>query len=368
MLFAELKKIWRPGVVLLVLLVSVLFFFSFLYQWIKPFTWENDSFNTEIGILSDWITEYGNYIDDEEFNQIVENYNSILSQAASVIGEDSYFEENGIKDYEEYLQYAQNAINGYEGYNYNVYTDMRSLILQNTGYSSIYLQEYESIMQHYKDAGNGSSSVLPHTVMRYTNNYLVYLTILCLVCAFFMSAIVMVSDQSSNVVAAQYSSKRGKKIYQMQYFAMVGSSILIVSIIVTIGLSAWKSTGVMVFADSDLKSFLNTQNPVIDLTYGKYIALFVAMIYLLAIGMSSIIFCLSAHSSNMIAMLLKTIPVLVVGCIVALLLQDVFFEENVIYHLLKIKYGEVLVVLIFFVTGIFLNMVNYKFLKRRDCL
>jgi hypothetical protein len=368
MLFAELKKIWRPGIVLILLIVSVLFSFSFLYQWIKPFTWENDSFQVELEILSDLIDKYGNSIDNEEFARIEDDYQNILYQGTSVIEENTYFQEQGVQNYEDYLQYAQNAINGYDGYDYNVYSEMRHLIEQNTGYSSMYLQEYESIMQKYKSSGSENNSILPVEVMVYTNNYLVYLTMLCMICVFFVSAPVMVSDRMNNVVAAQYSSRRGKKIYRIQYFGMMLSSVLIVSMVVLIALSAWKTTGAMVFADSNLSSFLNTGNPVLNLTYGNYIGWFVIMMYALSLGISSIIFLLSAHSSNMIAMLLKTLPILVIGCIVAMLLQDAFFEENTLYHLLKIKYCEIYVVFMLFAAGLIINVGNIKLLKTRDSL
>lgn len=116
-----------------------------------------------------------------------------------------------------------------------------------------------------------------------------------------------------------------------------------------------------------MQSFLNTESPVISITYKSYILLFLFLIYLMAIGMGSIIFFLSAQSANIIVMLLKTIPALVLGLIVALLLQDAFCERNVMYQLVNIKYCEVIVGTIIFVIGLSLNLYQYKVLRKKDC-
>ncbi len=138
MFTAEMKKIWTFRTVLAIIIFSILFFFSFLFQWIKPFQWEGDSLNVRLDILSDWIARYGNNIDQAEFVEIEDGYNDILYQAWSTIDGNSYFSENGIQDYGDYLDYEQKAINGYEEYDYSVYSKMRSLLEENTGYSRIW--------------------------------------------------------------------------------------------------------------------------------------------------------------------------------------------------------------------------------------
>ncbi|MBD5524104.1 MAG: hypothetical protein HDR04_06740 [Lachnospiraceae bacterium] len=367
MFAAEMKKIWTFRSMLLIIFFSVLFFYSFLYQWIKPFRWEEDSLNVRLDILSDWIARYGNTIDQTEFEEIEDGYNDILYQAWSVIGENSYFEENGVEDYEDYLDYEQNAINGYEGYDYSVYAKMRSLIAENTGYSRIWFQEYENMMQEYRAYGKERNSILPFEVYVYTGNYLMYLAIWCLVCVFFIAAPVMVNDRENNIVAAQYSSRIGKKTYRMQYVCTMFSVFIVVSSITVIGMLAWRTTGVFLFAGSDMSSFLNTEVFAISVTYGKYIILFIIMVYLLALGVSGILFCLSAHSPNMTSMLLKAIPALAGGILIVLLLQNALCESNLIYRLTGRKYCEVVVTAVILTAGILLNLGSYKALYKKDC-
>lgn len=366
MIFAELKKILRPESILIIVILSFLLFTSFLYRWIKPFIFKGDSFNTRIGILQTWIDDYGNSIDETEFKEIEANYNDILCQSAAMIADTDYFNEHGINNYEEYLNYAQNAISGNAGYDYGVYSKMRDMVSENTGVSPIYLQEYEAILTVYKSCGAEKNHILPFEVITYTNNYFTCLAIWCFVIVFVLAAPVMVNDRASNVVSAQFSSKIGKRIYGIQYITMSAASFAVVSIMIAIGLIAWSQTGALAFAESNFNSFLNRDIPAVSMTYSDFIKIFIGIIYLLSLGISSIVFFLSARSSNAIEMLLKTIPVLVLGCFLALLLQGAFLESNFVFEITKIRYWEVYISIFVFLTGLILNLGGYRFILKHD--
>ena len=368
MLMAELKKIWRPITVLFILLLSVLLYFSFMHRWVKMFGYGDgtDIMSVEMNILSDWIDKYGNTIDQTDFVEIEAVYRLHLSQADAVIAGDDYFRDNGVNDYEDFLDYEQNY-HTQEGYDIHVYREMVRLITENSGYSPIYFQEYKHLIQQYKTFSERGDSILPSQVMTYTNYYLAFLAVWCLICVFFVAAPVMVNDRGNNVVPAQYSSKKGKKIYRVQYVSMLISSVFVVSICIFIGMAVWRTTGTFTFAGSNLASFLNTEIPVISMTYKSYILFFLLLICLMAIGMGSIIFFLSAQSANIIVMLLKTIPVLALGLIITLLLQNAFCESNVMYQLINIKCCEVIIGIIIFVVGLTLNLYKYRIMQKKDC-
>lgn len=368
MLMAELKKIWRPGTVLFILSLSVLLYFSFMHRWVKMFGCGDgtDSLSVKMDILSDWIDRYGYSIDQKDFVEIEAVYRLHLTQADAVIAGGDYFRDNGVNDYEDFLDYEQNY-HIQEGYDAHTYREMVRLITENSGYSPIYFQEYKHLIQQYRTFSERGESILPYEVMVFTNNYLVYLAVWCLICVFFVSAPVMVNDRGNNVVPAQYSSKKGKKVYRVQYASMVMSSVFVVSVCIFIGMAAWRTTGSFTYADCNLASFLNREIPVISITYKSYVLLFLLLIYLIAIGMGSIIFILSAQSANIIVMLLKAIPALALGLITVLLLQDVFCESNVMYQLINIKCCEVIIGTIFFVAGLSFNLYQYKVLRKKDC-
>lgn len=367
MLMAELKKIWRPGTVLFILILSVLLYFSFMHQWVKMFGYGDgtDSFGVKMDILSDWIDKYGYSIDRTDFVEIEAVYRLHLTQADVVIAGNDYFRDNGVNDYEDFLDYKNHVAQ--EGYDVHTYREMVRLITENSGYSAIYFQEYKDLIQQYRTFSERGESILPYEVMIFTNNYLVFLAVWCLISVFFVSAPVMVNDRENYIVPAQYSSKKGKKVYRVQYVSMLISSFFAVSVCIFIGMAVWRTTGTFTFAGCDLASFLNTEIPVISITYKSYILLFLLLIYLIAIGMGSILFFLSAQSANIIVMLLKTIPALALGIIIALLLQDAFCESNVMYQLINIKCCEIIIGIMILVVGLSLNLYKYKVMQEKDC-
>ena len=368
---AEMKKIWRPGIIALGIILSLLLYFSLMYRWVKPFTQYRDSTGTDslgmtLELCNKFMEKYGNDIDADEFAGIKREYTQLLSLAGEKITENELFVRNGINNYEDYLQYMQKAVNGDERYDYGIYSKMRDLIIQETGKSPIYFETYETIMQQYETAGRNRTSVLPAEVVLYANNYFVYLIIWCLICTFLIAAPVMVNDRANHVIASQYASKIGKKIYGTQYLCMVISTMMIVSMIVCVALFIWRTTGTLQYENSKIMSFLNTETSVVTLTYGQLLRYFVLITYLLTLGITNIVFYLSANSTNVIHMLIKTIPVLIAGCLIGLFMQGALCQSNSIYSMCHIPYCELIIAFIVFAVGLVLNFRNYRRLRRED--
>lgn len=120
---AEMKKIWTPGVIALMAIVSLLLFFAFLFRWVEPFQFHGgtDRLEVTLKLCNDWIGKYGSSIEADEFAEMEKEYEQLFLTASAMIAEDSLFSRNGIKDYGDYLQYMQNALSGYEGYDYGTY-------------------------------------------------------------------------------------------------------------------------------------------------------------------------------------------------------------------------------------------------------
>lgn len=368
MFMAEMKKIWKTGIIALIIIISILLFSTFMLRCVTPFLYDDGSDSTEVTLelYSGFIDKYGNTIDENEFVEIENEYTQLLYGANAMIKETDLFIQNDVHDYEDYFQYMQNAIQGYDGYDYNIYAQMRELIIQATGKSSMYIEIYEDFMQQYKSADTDRTSILPFEILAYANDYFVSVIIWCLLCAFLIAAPVMVNDRASHVVANQYSSKKGKKIYRTQYLCMMLSVLVIVSIITLISMLIWKTTGTLQYANSEISSFLNSETSVLPLTYGRFILYFIIIAYLLTLGIANIVFFLSSKSVNAINMLIKAIPVLIAGCFLGLFMNGLFCEINRIYKLFHIAGCELIIVLVIFVIGVFLNVKNYRTLLRKD--
>ncbi len=371
MFYAEMKKIWKPTIIIIIVMISILIFFSFMFGCIKPFHAGDgdDSLGVKLEICSDLTAKYGNSIEPDEFAEVENDYSQLMSGTDSVISENELFAQNGVSNHEDYIRYMQNAINGSEGYDYAAYSEMRDMIINETGLSPLYFEVYEDILQKYREAyaaGDGRTGILPFEILVYSNNYFVYLIILCIICAFPAAALVMVNDRSSNISACQYSSSKGRRIYMIQYMCMNISVTIITSIAAAAALYMWKTTGAFKYAGSAISSFLNEEVSVMSLTYGCLVVYFIIIAYILALGTSGIVFFLSANSTNIINMLTKAVPVTVAGCIIGLLMQDAFCESNAIYSAVHIPYCELITAFIVFAVSISLNIINYRLLLRHD--
>lgn len=366
--YEEMKKIWKPGTVALILGISILLFVTFMLRCIRPFQHSDGSESTgmTLELCRDFMEQYGNNIEAEEFTEIEEAYQQFLDGTNEMISQTELFMQNGITDYEEYFQYMQKAILGYEGYDYNTYAKMRELIIQETGKSSMYFEIYEDFMEQYQSATAGRTSILPFEILSYTNDYFAVMILWCLICTFFLSAPVMVTDRANHMTANQYAGKRGKKIHKIQYRCMNVSVLILVSMVTLVSILLWNTTGTLKYRDSGINSFLNSETSVIPLTYGGLILCFILIAYFLTLGIAKIVFYLSSRSTNAINLLVKAIPVLAGGCLIGLFMSGLLCESNRIYQILSIPGCELLLAVAMFLTGVFINGRNYRMVRRRD--
>lgn len=366
MILQELKKIWTPMRIVLLIVVSVLMYSSFLAPIVHRFKTESgiDAFQEKMKISKEWIARYGNTIEAEEFFQIEKEFEKIKTDISASMSKKDIFVQCGIETYEEFLAYGNNALNGKAGFAYQKYREMQEVLFEGTPYHAIYLQEYETMIKEYTKNSKGQNSVLPYEVIVYTTDFLLYLALWCLIVVLLLSAPVMVNDVASNMNREQYSSKVGRSIYIKQYGCTIVSVLLAELIVIAIGMIAWKTTNTSAFLKTGLDSFMYLMEPTLNMNYGALFVCFIAIMLLLGIGIGSMAFCLSARSSHMIAMLIKITPVAVVAGIYIFGLENAFFKENVFYSVMHIAGIEMILAGIFAVFGIIWNMFQYKDIKK----
>lgn len=367
MVLQELKKIWTPMRVILLILVSVLMYTSFLSPNVRRFdTGGNgfDAFQEKMQISKEWIENYGDTIEPEEYSKIEKEFEEIIAQISVNMSQKEIFNECGVGSYEELLIYGTNAINGKEGYDYNKYKTMQEMLFEGTPYNFIYLQEYKKMVADYGEAIEGHNAILPREVFIYTTDFLMYLSLWCFVTVLLISAPVMVNDVASNMNKEQYSSKVGRRIYKVQYWCTIVSVLVTEIIVIAAGMAIWNTTDTFVFSGAGLNSFMYAIEPALDIRYADVFTLFVVIALLLGIGVGSITFCLSSRSSNVISMLMKVTPLAVVIGMYILGLGNAFYKDNVFYGLLHIPGIEVMIAGIIAVVGVVVCMVNYKNVKK----
>ena len=249
MILQELKKIWTPMRIVLLIVISLLVYCSFLSPIVKRFEAGEgmDAFQEKLCISREWMMEYGTTIEAEEFADIEKRYDEIIAEIEKSMVQKKAFVECDVKNYEEFLEYQTNALNGKEGFDYPKFKEMDQTLFADTPYSSIYLQEYEKMMMDYEMASEGCYNVLPDEVILYSTEFLRYLSLWCLIVVLMVAAPVMVNDVASNMNREQYSTRIGRKIYKIQYFCTMLSVLLVEVVVIAFGMAVWEKTNAFDF-------------------------------------------------------------------------------------------------------------------------
>lgn len=366
MILQELKKIWTPMRIVLLIVISLLVYRSFLSPIVKRFEAGEgmDAFQEKLCISREWMMEYGTTIEAEEFADIEKRYDEIIAEIEKSMVQKKAFVECDVKNYEEFLEYQTNALNGKEGFDYPKFKEMDQTLFADTPYNSIYLQEYEKMMMDYEMASEGCYNVLPDEVIIYSTDFLRYLSLWCLIVVLMVAAPVMVNDVASNMNREQYSTRIGRKIYKIQYFCTMLSVLLVEVVVIAFGMAVWEKTNAFDFGKVGLASFMYPVKPTLHITNAEVFGLFMAIMGLMGIGAGSMAFCLSSCSNHVIAMLMKVTPLTVIAGAYILSLENVFYKNNLLYGFLHISGIEIIPAIIIFVTGILCNIVRYKRIDR----
>lgn len=365
MILQELKKIWTPMRIVLLIVISILMYRSFLSPIVKRFEAGEgmDAFQEKLCISREWMMEYGTTIEAEEFADIEKRYDKIIAEIEKSMVQKKAFVECDVKNYEEFLEYQTNALNGKEGFDYPEFKEMDETLFADTPYSSIYLQEYEKMMMDYEMASEGCYNVLPDEVIIYSTDFLRYLSLWCLIVVLMVAAPVMVNDVAGNMNREQYCTRIGRKIYKIQYFCTMLSVLLVEVVVIAFGMAVWETTNAFDFGNVGLASFMYPVKPTLHITYAEVFGLFMVIMGLMGIGAGSMAFCLSSCSNHVIAMLMKVTPLTVIAGAYILSLENLFYENNLLYGFLHISGIEMIPAFIIFVTGILCNIVRYKLLR-----
>lgn len=365
MILQELKKIWTPMRIVLLVVVSFLMYYSFLNPIVKRFEAGNgiDSFQEKMRISKEWIMEYGSTIEAEEFIDIEDKYIKIITKIEESMLQKKIFVECAVKNYQDFFEYQTNALNGKEGFHYKKYREMEAELFTGTPYNSVYLQEYKAMMESYKKASLDCHNILPEEVIIYSSDFLRYLFLWYLVLVLLLAAPVMVNDAASNINIEQYTTKIGRRIYKKQYFCTIVSILFAEAVVIIFGMNIWKTTNAFDFAKVGIASFLYSVKPTLQIAYGEIFSMFMIIMGFVGVGAGSIAFCLSSCSNRMISMLTKIIPLAVITGIYILSLESIFYENNVLYSFTHISGVEIIVAIIIFVIGIIFAVMRYQWIK-----
>jgi len=144
----------------------------------------------------------------------------------------------------------------------------------------------------------------------------------------------IVTDRAKNVHLLQYTAKHGRKILKEQLITVILSAFLLTTALLLVFGTIYSTNGAWPFWNNGLTSFLNLIVTFFwfDITYGQYIAIYIALLYVLCLGAAAIAFMLSRFSQNLIALIFKLIPAFaVLGALCFSVFYCTFSSTNILY-------------------------------------
>ena len=335
----ELKKIWRPGLLLAIALIGLVFYDARPGFYLEHF-WNASNLRLSAG----WLEAYGTTMEPEERAQLDGQLEELEAEFAEQVAHITGDAEAGITDYESYLDWEENYHNStraetrteedsdlswaiYYTTNLNI---VESLIQFMENYDTLaageapefwggevgeYSPAHQPSIQRVEDVrAEGVFGFLPSAAINSADNFFHYFAIWCVFSAVLLLSPTLVRDALRRTRAMQWTSRRGRRVLNAQMGAALLSGVLLTLLNCAVYLGPFLATGALRFWDCSLVSVWNAEFPWFDWTYGQYLLALLGLTFLLTLAASGFTVVLSQFSASYVAMLLKAIPLIFVLC------------------------------------------------------
>lgn len=349
MLKEELKKIWKPKILLIIVVMGLLFGFLYLDMPLNNFAKEHP-ITEQHQLMKDWLKKYGTEMDESEYKdalQELKNRLGVKDEKADGSKLISYASEK-----DGYSQQAASALFDYE----LRYEGLNDKLKENV-YTTVERARVKDIIQNKKRDG-----ILHYQVVGNIMEYWRWASVFIVLSVMVLTAPVITKDALTGVRKLQYSSKCGRKIFKTQFFATILSSAILTVLEVLIFTSLYAKLRTGQFWNSPINSFYMGDVYWYDLSYGQYVLFILLLVALFAGGAAGMAFFLSCFSRNYISLMLKIIPAFFVfGMLSNKCITYLFSFQNPLYGLTGVKGMEIYAGIIVLLFGAVFSFVALKY-------
>lgn len=367
----ELKKIWNPPLVLIILLLGSLYFFlfcSFYTQYFNNGGAAEAAFETAAG----WAEKYGSTMEPAERAELDGQLDAEYARFASFVKSYARAGEYGIVDWDSFADFQQTYYEGASERGSAADMEKESVIwrivMNSNYYTIVFLQ---GTMERYDYLENGvppdlnydgggamrskklariseieSSDMvhgyLPANIQDNTWEYAKYLTAWCVLSVILLLSPTLVRDRLRHTRSMQWSSRRGRRIWNTQLLAAELSAAVLALMDILAYALPFLAQHPLIFKDFRLFTFASFSHPWVNWTYGQYLVVIAVMIFLLTVAAAGITAVLSQYSGHYIAMLLKALPLFAVMAYVGagVVMNRPFFFGNPLSEWLELPAAE----------------------------
>lgn len=96
----ELKKLFKPNLVIILLLFSAVYMLLFCNAWKFPNNWGNSQY--DVPMYHELVKQFGSTVDEDELPELMQLKKNFIKELITYIKDDSIFAQAGIDSYEKF--------------------------------------------------------------------------------------------------------------------------------------------------------------------------------------------------------------------------------------------------------------------------
>lgn len=327
----ELKKIFKPINIAIVVLITTIIWVLFMAFNIQNFPNGSDKYTYDISMMI--LENYGTTMDENEFTDLKEYREKRAKEATKYLLSKDEFIMSGLSTYDEYINREENSTLDYKGI--DKLDELRDkLFFEEQNYLFWELQELDYLIERYDDKDfwidsmqmNETSeqkqryeelrnrdtaySPLSFRILENYHSLIFGITLLILICVPILIIPIFINDSKNKVNYLQYSSKLGRKIFNKKITASVIATFLVATIQLAILFVAYKANNTYAFWNCSINSAISDMASWYDITFGQYIILSVIINYIIAFITCMISIFVSSKADTYISAIGIQIPIL----------------------------------------------------------
>lgn len=329
----EMKKIFHPVMLLLLVLINLLMYYIFIDFDISVFP--NGRPSTDIYHIGiEMVEKYGHELDDEEFEDFKKVLQQEIKNADKYIQSDQEFAEQGITTYEQFQEMGTpgNVNPAIEKLHSRILEEGIDLfweiperesiieemekVNERYGYADIYgtpTEKQENRIQAVVNSG-AVNAIFPSYPVGYNLQTIsASIAITILISVLFMISPLFIRDYKKNMVSLQYTSKTGRSLFKKKIAAGMLSAFFITTLLIIVYYSLYSTNNIGMFLSSSVNTFMG---PLYwyDLSFLQLIIITIVLTYVLALSMALMAMFVSSICKNYISIIGIQLPLYVLVC------------------------------------------------------
>ncbi len=315
----ELKKIWTPGTIAMLIGVGALYYWLYGYGPVQHFP-NGAQATLDLELALEWRERFGGAIDAAELAQIDDDLDAARTEFARDLAEIPEAVEEGVVSWESYLTFSERLRTEMERQSNRgvIRVEAGSELARMEGLSReiIALPSYErsSALDLWRTSlaeGMDTSAEQGYLHLGWLQNietYGRYLSTWLVVAPAFVVAPFVMRDRLCRMRAAQWTCRAGRMIWAPQFAAGMLSACMVLMASAALWILPFAFTDVPGLLDCAIAGPWSGYDCPWDMTLGIYIALRIALMLCAGLASALVAHVLARTSAGSVGMLLRLVP------------------------------------------------------------